>query len=59
MLPRQPLDQEMWHLTYLLGLGLLAGIAALLSTAGPRRALYAAAGVTGAVTVLAAWLQLG
>ena len=59
MLPRQPLDQEMWHLTYLLGLGVLAGIAALLRTRGPRRGLWLAAGVTAAVTALASWLQLG
>ena len=59
MLPRQPLDQEMWHLTYLLGLGVLAGIAALLRTDGPRRALCAAAGAIAAATAVAAWLQLG
>ncbi|MCU7725235.1 hypothetical protein ODJ79_16015 [Actinoplanes sp. KI2] len=59
MLPRQPLDQEMWHLTYLLGLGVLAGIAALLRTSGPRRALWLAAGAAVAVTVLASWQQLG
>jgi hypothetical protein len=28
LLPRQPLGQEMWHLAYLFGLGVLAGIAA-------------------------------
>jgi hypothetical protein len=59
MLPRQPLGQEMWHLGYLLGLGTLAGVAALLRTGGPRRALSATAAVTLAVTVLAAWQQLG
>jgi hypothetical protein len=59
MLPRQPLGQEMWHLTYLLGLGALAGVAALLRTDGPRRALYATAGTVAAVTAAAAWLQLG
>jgi hypothetical protein len=59
MLPRQPLDQEMWHLTYLLGLGVLAGLAALLRTPGPRRALWLSAGVTATVTAFASWLQLG
>jgi hypothetical protein len=58
-LPRQPLEQEMWHLTYLLGLGALAGIAALLRTNGPRRALWTTAAVTVAVTTLASWQQLG
>jgi hypothetical protein len=59
MLPRQPLGQEMWHLTYLLGLGSLAGIAALLRTRGPRRALWAGAALTMSVTALASWQQLG
>ncbi|GIE81973.1 hypothetical protein Aph02nite_79230 [Actinoplanes philippinensis] len=59
MLPRQPLAQEMWHLAYLLGLGVLAGIAALLRTDGPRRALYVTAGGAVVVTAVAAWLQLG
>jgi hypothetical protein len=59
MLPRQPLGQEMWHLTYLLGLGALAGIAALLRTDGPRRALWISAGATAVVTALASWQQLG
>jgi hypothetical protein len=58
-LPRQPLGQEMWHLAYLLGLGTLAGIAALLRTDGPRKTLYATAGTIAAVTAAAAWLQLG
>ncbi|MCU7725234.1 hypothetical protein ODJ79_16010 [Actinoplanes sp. KI2] len=58
MLPPQPAHQEMWHLTYLLGLGVLAGIAALLRTPGPRRALWMAATATTAVTVLAGMLQL-
>ncbi|MCU7725236.1 hypothetical protein ODJ79_16020 [Actinoplanes sp. KI2] len=55
---RPPLSQVMWHLAYLLGLGVLAGIAALLRTHGPRRALWLAAGTTAAVTVLASWRQL-
>ncbi|GIE81969.1 hypothetical protein Aph02nite_79190 [Actinoplanes philippinensis] len=53
LLPRQPLDQEMWHLAYLLGLGVLAAIAALLRTAGPRRALCAAAVVAAVATAAA------
>ena len=40
--------REMAHLAYLLGLGCLAGIAALLRTDGPRRALWIAAGGCGA-----------
>jgi hypothetical protein len=59
MLPRQPLHQEVWHPAYLLGLGALAGIAALLRTTGPRRALWTAAAVIATVTVLASWRQLG
>jgi hypothetical protein len=59
MLPRQPLDREMWHLVYLLGLGCLAGIAALLRTDGPRRGLWFVAAGAAVVTGLAAWLQLG
>ncbi|MEU4238314.1 hypothetical protein [Actinoplanes sp. NPDC026619] len=59
MLPRQPLGQEMWHLSYLLGLGTLAGFAALLRAGGPRRALFVTAGAVVAVTAAAAWLQLG
>jgi hypothetical protein len=59
MLPPQPLHQEMWHLAYLLGLGVLAGVAALLRTHGPRRALWGAAAATAVLTLLAAWLQLG
>jgi len=59
MLPPQPLHQEMWHLAYLVGLGALAGIAALLRTEGPRRTLWTAAVLTAAGTVLASWLQLG
>ncbi|MCA2216277.1 hypothetical protein [Jidongwangia harbinensis] len=43
ILPRQPLGQEMWHLAYLLGLGALAGTAAVLRTDGPRRSVWAAA----------------
>jgi hypothetical protein len=59
LLPQQPLDREMWHLVYLLGLGCLAGIAALLRTDGPRRGLWIAATGTAVLTGLAAWLQLG
>jgi len=59
LLPQQPLDREMWHLVYLLGLGCLAGIAALLRTDGPRRGLWNAAAGTAVLTGLAAWLQLG
>jgi hypothetical protein len=59
LLPRQPLGQEMWHLAYLLGLGALAGVAGLLRTNGPRRAPWAAAAVTAAVTAPASWQQLG
>jgi hypothetical protein len=59
MLPRQPLGQEMWHLTYLLGLGALAGIAALFRTDGPRRALWICAAAMAAVTAFASWQQLG
>jgi hypothetical protein len=58
-LPSQPTGQELWHLVYLLGLGCLAGVAALLRTDGPRRGLWIAAAGTAAVTALAAWLQLG
>jgi hypothetical protein len=58
-LPRQPLGQEMWHLAYLLGLGVLAGIAALLRVGVHRRALCAAAVVVAALAAVAAWLQLG
>jgi hypothetical protein len=58
-LPRQPFDQESWHLTYLFALGVLAGIAALLRTDGPRRALWATAAVTVGVGALASWQQLG
>jgi hypothetical protein len=59
MLPRLPLVQEMAHLAYLLGLGCLAGIAALLRTDGSRRVLWIAAGAAVVVTALGAWLQLG
>ncbi|WP_306206403.1 hypothetical protein [Actinoplanes sp. RD1] len=59
MLPRQPLGQEMWHLAYLLGLGVLAGLAALLRGAGPRRRLVLAAAIVAVATGAAALLQLG
>ncbi|MCA2216276.1 hypothetical protein [Jidongwangia harbinensis] len=57
MLPRKPLDQEMWHLAYLLGLGALAGVASLLHTRGPRRTLCIAVAVAVLVTAAAGWLQ--
>jgi hypothetical protein len=59
MLPLQPLGREVAHLAYLLGLGILAGIAALLRTDGRRHALWIAAGAAGVMTALCAWLQLG
>jgi hypothetical protein len=58
-LPRQPFGQEMWHLAYLLGLGILAGIAALLRVGVHRRALCATAVIVAALTAVAARLQLG
>ena len=54
-----PLGQEMWHLTYLLGLSVLAGVAALLRTAGNRRGLWVTAAIAVMVTGLAGWQQLG
>lgn len=54
-----PLGQEMWHLGYLLGLSVLAGVAALLRTPGNRRGLWITAAVAVTVTGLAAWQQLG
>jgi hypothetical protein len=59
MLPRQALSSEVWHLAYLLGLGLLAGAAALLRTDGPRRGLWLAAGAAAGLVAVASWLQLG
>jgi len=59
MLPRQPLDQEMWHLAYLLGLGVLAGIVALPGGDGQRWGRWAVAALVAAGTALASWLQLG
>ena len=59
MLPRQPLDRELWHLAYLLGLAGLAGAAALLRVTGQRRPLWIAAGVLLVLTGVAAWRQLG
>jgi hypothetical protein len=55
----QPLVQEMWHLVYLLGLSVLAGVAALLSTPGNRRGLWTTAAIAVIVTGLAGWQQLG
>jgi hypothetical protein len=54
-----PLGQEMWHLAYLLGLSVLAGVAALLRTPGNRRGLWVTAAIAVIVTGLAAWQQLG
>jgi hypothetical protein len=53
------LSQEMWHLAYLLGLTLLAGVAALLGTPGHRRGLWITAAIAVIVTALAGWQQLG
>ena len=55
----QPLGQEMWHLVYLLGLSVLAGVAALLRTPGSRRGLLVTAGIAVILTGLAGWQQLG
>jgi hypothetical protein len=49
----------MWHLGYLLGLSVLAGVAALLRTPGNRRGLWITAAAAVTVTGLAAWQQLG
>ena len=54
-----PVGQEMWHLAYLLGLTLLAGVAALLRTPGNRRGLWITAAIAVIVTGLAGWQQLG
>ena len=54
-----PLGQEMWHLAYLLGLAVLAGVAALLRTPGNRRGLWTTAAIAVIVTGLAGWQQLG
>jgi hypothetical protein len=56
---RQPLAQEMWHLVYLLGLSVLAGVAALLRTPGRRRGLLVTAAIAVISTGLAGWQQLG
>jgi len=58
MLPQQPLDRELWHLAYLLCLGGLAGVAALLRVPGRHRPLWIAAGVFALLTAVAAWQQL-
>jgi hypothetical protein len=50
-----PLGQEMWHLAYLLGLSVLAGVAALLRTPGNRRGLL----ITATIAVVVAGVGLG
>ncbi|WP_433723102.1 hypothetical protein ACQP2Y_45820 [Actinoplanes sp. CA-051413] len=57
--PDHVLGQEMWHLAYLLGLSVLAGVAALLRTPGNRRGLWIIAAIAVLVTGLAGWQQLG
>jgi hypothetical protein len=57
--PHQPWGQETWHLAYLLGLSVLAGVAALLRTPGTRRGLWITAAVAVVMTGLAGWQQLG
>jgi hypothetical protein len=54
-----PLGQEMWHLAYLLGLSVLAGVAAVLRTPGNRRGLWVTAAIAVTVAGLACWQQLG
>jgi hypothetical protein len=54
-----PLGPEMWHLAYLSGLAVLAGVAALLRTPGSRRGLAVTAVIAVIVTALAGWQQLG
>jgi hypothetical protein len=49
----------MWHLAYLLGLSVLAGVAALLRTPGNRRGLLITAAIAVIATGLACWQQLG
>jgi hypothetical protein len=58
MAMQQPLHREMAHLAYLLGLGGLAGVAALFRSAGSRRAMWGVGAVAAVVTGLGAWLQL-
>ena len=59
MAARSPLPQEMWHLVYLAGLALLAGVAALLHAPGRRRPLLLAGAGIAVLTGVAAVLQLG
>jgi len=59
MAARSPLPQEMWHLVYLVGLSLLAGVAALLHAPGRRRPLLLAGAGIAVLTGVAAVLQLG
>lgn len=59
MITASPLSQEMWHLVYLLGLSLLAGVAALLHAPERRRPLLMTGAVLVVVTGVAAVLQMG
>jgi hypothetical protein len=59
MAARSALPQEMWHLVYLVGLSLLAGVAALLHAPGRRRPLLLAGAGIAVLTGVAAVLQLG
>lgn len=59
MLTPFPVSQEMWHLVYLLGLALLAGVAALLHAPANRRPLLLAGTVLVVITGIAAVLQMG
>jgi hypothetical protein len=47
-----------WHAVYLLGLGVLAAVCALLATPGPRRALIVTGTVAACAAGLAGWWQL-
>jgi hypothetical protein len=58
MPPSPPIAQNLWHAGYLLGLSLLAGMAALLRTPGGRRPLLAASLGLVVMTALAGWLQI-
>lgn len=59
MITPAPLAQEMWHLMYLLGLGLLAGVAALLHAPANRRRLVLVGAGLVVLTGLAGVLQMG
>lgn len=59
MLTLSPISQEMCHLVYLLGLSLLAGVAALLHAPGRRGPLLATGAVIAVVTTIAGLLQMG